>query len=172
MTTLADLPIVARVLPAEPYADLAAYVAAGGGRGIAAARGAAPEDTIAVLEASGLRGRGGAGFPTGRKWRTVFVNRSPVAPATIVVNLAEGEPGAFKDRSIVRANPYAIIEGALVAAHVMGAREVVLALKASFESELARLDHAITEIETAGWLPGVTVEVFPGPQEYLYGEET
>jgi NADH-quinone oxidoreductase subunit F len=172
MTTLDDLPVIARVLPPVPHAELGAYIAAGGGRGIAAARAAAPEDVIGVLEASGLRGRGGAGFPTGRKWRTVFTNRSAIAPATVVVNVAEGEPGAFKDRAIVRANPHAVIEGALIAAHVLGAREVVLALKASFEPELARLDHAITEIDAAGWLPGVTVEVFPGPREYLYGEET
>jgi NADH:ubiquinone oxidoreductase subunit F (NADH-binding) len=170
--TAVELPVVARVLPATPYADLDSYVADGGGGGIAAARDADPDEVIGVLEESGLRGRGGAGFPTGRKWRTVFTNRSPVAPATVVVNVAEGEPGAFKDRAIVRANPYAVIEGALIAAHVLGAREVILALKGSFATELARLDHAITEVDAAGWLPGVRVEVFPGPQEYLYGEET
>ena len=70
-----------------------------GGRGLEAARGLTAEEIIAELEASGLRGRGGAGFPTGRKWRTVRDYCSTFERTSVVVNAAEGEPGTFKDRT-------------------------------------------------------------------------
>src|SRR5437763_15187537 len=108
--------IVNRVLPPEPVQSLRDYVATGGGEGLAAARKADGDSVIAELQASGLRGRGGAGFPTGVKWRTVRDNRSSLEPSAVVVNAAEGEPGTFKDRSILRANPFHVIEGALIAA--------------------------------------------------------
>ena len=129
MSTEAALP---RVLDAEPVEDLDAYVAMGGGRGLSKARAGAPDDTIATVVASGLRGRGGAGFPTGRKWETVAAYESPVYSASVVVNGAEGEPGSFKDRMILRTNPYRVIEGALIAADVLGAGKVVVAIKADF----------------------------------------
>ena len=72
--------------------------------------------------AAGLRGRGGAGFPTGRKWQTVAAYESPVYATTVVVNAAEGEPGSFKDRTLLRTNPYQVLEGALIAAHAVGRR--------------------------------------------------
>jgi len=87
-----------RVLPAVPIATLADYVAVGGGRGLDLARKLGPAAVIDEVEASGLRGRGGAGFPTGIKWRTVAGYGSAELPATVVVNGAEGEPGTFKDR--------------------------------------------------------------------------
>jgi NADH-quinone oxidoreductase subunit F len=161
-----------RVLPASPFTSLTDYCAGGGGRGFDAARGLAPDDLIALVTDAGLRGRGGAGFPTGRKWATVAENRSPVAPTTVVVNGAEGEPGTFKDRAILRANPYAVLEGALIAAHAVGARSIVVALKESFEREHARVREAIAEIEQAGWCSECDITTFAGPDEYLYGEET
>ena len=97
--------IVHRVLYPHPIADLDEYLTRGGGKGLEAARKVEPVALIEVLEASGLRGRGGAGFPTGTKWRTVAENRSDVLPTTVVVNGAEGEPGTFKDRAILRATP-------------------------------------------------------------------
>ena len=168
--------IVHRVLPAEPYESLAAYIAAGGGAGLTAARAVAPTVVIDEIAASGLRGRGGAGFPTGTKWRTIQSFASASEPTSVVVNAAEGEPGTFKDRSILRANPYAVLEGALIAAHAMGAESVVIATKAIFTDELARVRAAIDEIDAAGWLAGVDVRidmrVVEGPAHYLLGEET
>ena len=140
------------------------------------ARRAEPQAVIDAIAASGLRGRGGAGFPTGRKWSTVAANRSPDAPTTVVVNAAEGEPGSFKDRAILRANPYRVLEGALVAATVVGADRVIVAAKAGFTRELERLRWAADEICAAGWADEgrhpIGIEVFAGPNEYLYGEET
>ncbi len=164
--------LVHRVLPEQPYTDLAAYEAAGGGAALRAAREVEPIAIVEELEASGLRGRGGAGFPTGRKWRTVLEYESDVLATTMVVNAAEGEPGTFKDRAILLANPYAVIEGALIAATVVGARDVIIATKASFTDVVARLRAAIEDVRAAGWLGDITVEVHEGPGEYLYGEET
>jgi NADH:ubiquinone oxidoreductase subunit F (NADH-binding) len=161
-----------RVLDAEPVRTLDAYVANGGGTGLDAARKLGPAATIDEIDASGLRGRGGAGFPTGTKWRTVAANASPVVPATVVVNGAEGEPGSFKDRAILRSNPYRVLEGALIAAHAVGADGVVVAVKASFTAEIARLRSAVDEVRSAGWADGVALTVHEGPGAYLYGEET
>ena len=161
-----------RVLPLQPYDSLAGYVSAGGGKGLEAARAVSSETIVEELAASGLRGRGGAGFPTGVKWRTIKSFASPLLRTSVVVNAAEGEPGTFKDRAIIRANPYAVIEGALIAAHAMDARSVVIASKASFTAELGRLRAAIADVRAAGWLGNVDVSVIDGPSEYLYGEET
>jgi NADH-quinone oxidoreductase subunit F len=161
-----------RVLPRRPFDSLRAYLDAGGGEGIESARGVEPDAVTAEVEASGLRGRGGAGFPTGTKWRTVAANLSPELPTTVVVNAAEGEPGTFKDRSILRANPYAVIEGALIAAHAVTGSDVVVALKASGTVERARVDMAIVEMRDSGLLGDMDVTVATGPDEYLFGEET
>jgi len=163
--------LVHRVLPPSAFASLDDYVKAGGGRGLEVARQVEPVALIDEVEAAGLRGRGGAGFPTGVKWRTVAANRSDIDPSTVVVNAAEGEPGTFKDRTLLRVNPYEVIEGAVIAARAVGATSVIVATKARFSTEVARLRAAIAEMQAAGWLD-VPVEVFEGPEEYLYGEET
>ena len=124
--------LVHRVLPPAPVTSLEEYIRQGGGEGLAAARRVGPDALIAELEASGLRGRGGAGFPTGRKWRTIAGYRSELVPTTVVVNAAEGEPGTYKDRMILLLDPYAVLEGALIAALAVGADSVVVATKARF----------------------------------------
>jgi NADH-quinone oxidoreductase subunit F len=164
--------IVHRVLYPHPITDLDEYVAKGGGEWLQAARKVEPSALIDVVEASGLRGRGGAGFPTGTKWRTVAANRSDVLPTTVVVNGAEGEPGTFKDRTILRNNPYQVVEGALIAALAVDAASVIFGLKRSFGGEVARLRQVIEEAVAAGWADGLEIDVFEGPNEYLYGEET
>jgi NADH-quinone oxidoreductase subunit F len=163
--------IVHRVLPTHAFADLDDYKKAGGGRGLEVARQVEPVALIDEVEAAGLRGRGGAGFPTGLKWRTVAANQSTFEPTTVVVNAAEGEPGTFKDRTILRLNPYEVIEGAAIAARAVAADRIVVALKRRFQTEAARVRQAIAEMAAAGWLD-VAVDVFEGPEEYLYGEET
>ncbi len=164
--------LVHRVLFPEPIASLDEYLARGGGVGLEAARNKDTESVVAELEASGLRGRGGAGFPTGRKWRTVLEYQSPDLATTVIVNGAEGEPGTFKDRTLLARNPYAVIEGALIAAQVVEANEVIFALKKSFGPVVARLQGALDEVVAAGWADGLTMRIFEGPNEYLYGEET
>jgi NADH:ubiquinone oxidoreductase subunit F (NADH-binding) len=161
-----------RVLPPDPVLRLADYERAGGGQGLEAAARLGPDGVMDEVTASGLRGRGGAGFPTGRKWAAVSGNVSPVEPTTVVVNGAEGEPGSFKDRAIMRADPYRVLEGALIAAFALTADTVIVAVKETFTAEAARLRAAIQEIHAAGWATDVELRVFEGPPEYLYGEET
>ncbi|MEO5901431.1 MAG: hypothetical protein ABIR68_15075, partial [Ilumatobacteraceae bacterium] len=158
-----------RILIGTPRASIAA---ADAGKALVAARLVAPSLLIDLVDESGLRGRGGAGFPTGRKWRTVASYASSTTPTPVIVNAAEGEPGTFKDRAIVNENPYLVLEGALIAAYAIGAVEVIIAMKASFTNERARMEAAIAEVDAAGWLDGVTVRVATGPSEYLFGEET
>jgi len=96
----------------------------------------------------------------------------PGVPTTVIVNAAEGEPGTLKDRSILRRNPYVVVEGALIAARAVGADLVIFAMKRSFGGEVDRVGAAIEEADVAGWSEGVEVLVFEGPDEYLYGEES
>ena len=164
--------VVHRVLPIGQHRNLDDYVAAGGGAGRRVALDADAVELIDVVNKSGLRGRGGAGFPTGVKWSTVAALASESLPTTVVVNGAEGEPGTFKDRAILRANPYAVLEGAVIAARAVGAPTAVIALKATFTREIERVEQAIAEMEAAGWVDRGVLSVFRGPREYLYGEET
>ena len=120
---------------------------------------------------SGLRGRGGAGFPVGLKWQAVAGGGAGVGERFVVANGAEGEPGTFKDRFLMRHNPYQLVEGLLLAAWVVGARRTFIALKRSFEREAMLVAGAVEEIQAAGWLPDIGIELVRGPDEYLFGEE-
>jgi NADH-quinone oxidoreductase subunit F len=145
---------------------------AGGGIGLDRAEALGPGGTLQELGLSGLRGRGGAGFPTARKWRAVLQARAAAGERFVVVNAGEGEPGTFKDRAILRANPYQVIEGAAIAAVTVGAEKAYLGLKQTFTAEIDRLERAIEEMEAEGLTAGVELEVVAGPDHYLVGEET
>ncbi len=168
----ANVALAHRVLYPRAIFSLDEYLTRGGGKGIAAALEMEPAAIIAAVLESGLRGRGGAGFPTGRKWQTVAENRSATAATTVVVNAAEGEPGTLKDRTILRRTPYTVVEGALIAARAVGGDLVIFATKQSFGGEVDRLRTAVDEAEELGWCDGVEMVVFEGPDEYLYGEES
>src|SRR5690606_26709447 len=114
-------------------------------------------------------GRGGAGFPTGTKWAAVAHHECPTRQ--VVCSAAEGEPGTCKDRWLLRHDPYAVLEGMLIAAHVVSAEQLFVALKASFEPERERLERALSEMRDAGVLDGLKIEIVTGPEEYLFGEE-
>jgi len=157
------------LLDDEPLPDVDAYRSAGGGQGLAAAHERGPEAVIDEVDRSGLRGRGGAGFPTGLKWRSVA--NHPWATHYMVCNAAEGEPGTFKDRWLIRHNPYLVLEGLAIAAFAVGAAGAFVALKASFEQETARLRRAAGEMRAAGLLGDVPIEIVTGPEDYLFGEE-
>src|SRR5438093_12462050 len=163
------MPRTSVVLPPAPIASLDEYLAGGGGRGLERAKAVGPAGVVDELARSGLRGRGGAGFPTATKLRSVrdAAGRHRYA----VANGAEGEPGTFKDRAILRANPYQVVEGLAIAACAVEASEVFIALKASFERERARVLDAVTSMEKAGLLADLSVGIVAGPEEYLYGEE-
>ena len=157
------------LLPEEPLGSVDDYLAWGGAQGLARARELGPEQTIQEVSLSGLRGRGGGGFPTGRKWQTV--RRARGTTKYVVVNAAEGEPGTFKDRVLMRRNPYQIVEGAAIAAMTVGAAGIYICLKASFERELARMTEAVESMQAAGLAGSTTISIVAGPEEYLLGEE-
>jgi len=160
------------LLAGDPVTSLQHWEDRGGGRGLVAAREMGAEAVLAEVEASGLRGRGGAGFPTATKWRTVLAHRAPELATPVVVNAAEGEPGTFKDRTLLRHNPYQAVEGALIVASAVGSDWIIFGLKESFARERDRLRTAIDEVMQAGWADGVRIDIELGPDSYLYGEET
>jgi NADH:ubiquinone oxidoreductase subunit F (NADH-binding) len=163
------MPQIHVVLPPAPVDSLDEYLAGGGGRGLGRARTLGPDGIVDELARAGLRGRGGAGFPTATKLRSV--REAAGRHRYAVANGAEGEPGTFKDRAILRADPYQVVEGLAIAAHAVGASEVFIALKASFERERAGVLDAVTAMEQAGLLGDLSVGIVAGPEEYLYGEE-
>jgi len=127
-----------------------------------------PDDVIALIRASGLRGRGGAGFPTALKWagvRDLDAHRK-----FVVCNGAEGEPGTFKDRYLLRRNPYQVLEGLAIAAHVIGAEAAFLGTKALFQPLLPGLPRALEELQAETDIAD-NIEIVWGPDEYLFGEE-
>ena len=157
------------LLSDEPVASLDAYISAGGGQGLTEAMKRPPDEVIEEVRRSGLRGRGGAGFPTGIKWRTVREDPCPTKFA--VCNAAEGEPGTFKDRWLLRMNPYQMVEGLAIAAQAVGAAKAYIGIKAGFEPEMARLEQAMEEMSARDMLGAVPMELVGGPDEYLFGEE-
>ena len=159
----------AHLLPERPIESIADYLASGGGAGIAVARRIGPLRTIDEISASGLRGRGGGGFPAGTKWASVRAAGGRTRYA--VANGAEGEPATFKDRLLMRRDPYRIVEGTAIAALAVGAREAFVATKRSYAREAANLQRAVIELGEEGILRDLTVTVVEGPDEYLFGEE-
>jgi NADH-quinone oxidoreductase subunit F len=149
------------------------YVAQGGYEALRhAVRSLAPKAVIDMIDASGLTGRGGANFPTGRKWHTV--SDSP-GVAYVVVNGKESEPGAFKDRELMEQLPHRVLEGALIAAHAVGADEVILFIRSRYGLAFRRMAEAVREAEAAdiiGKLLRVHVHVHESPEAYICGEET
>ncbi len=162
------------LLQEQPVRSLEAYRAVGGGRGLERATSLGPAGIIQEVLLSGLRGRGGAGFPTGRKWLTVRGGGSDdgAGDRYVVCNGAEGEPGTFKDRAILRANPYQVIEGVAIAGLAVGAKEAFIAVKALFTPEIEALEHALVEMAGAGLTGDAPISLIAGPEEYLFGEET
>jgi NADH-quinone oxidoreductase subunit F len=162
-----------RLLPPEPVTSLDAYLAAGGGAGLARALDLDADAIIDELDRAGLRGRGGAGFPTARKWRGV---RETAATAggrlTLVANAAEGEPGTYKDRALIEQQPYAFLEGICIALHASGAERAYIGIKEKFVTPVQRLRTALAELREAGWAHADRIEIVTGPDAYLFGEET
>jgi len=158
-----------------PLLDLAPrsfdeYLAGGGGRGLEVALGSSPEAVIDEVARSGLRGRGGAGFPTGEKWRSIRTTGTGTRFA--VCNGAEGEPATFKDRTLLRSNPYQVLEGLAIAAYAVGAERAYIGVKERFGEEVGSIGRAIEEMRDADALGPTPIDLVLGPDLYLFGEET
>jgi NADH-quinone oxidoreductase subunit F len=172
MYAIQDMTSRAQVLlRGNPVCSVSAYRAQGGGEGLRVARTLGPWRTAEEVILSGLRGRGGGGFRTGRKWLAVLENATDSERRFVVCNGAEGEPGTFKDRAILRHNPYQVIEGLAIAALTVGASRAFLAVKASFAHEVEILRRALVEMRAVGLAGDVPIRLVLGPDSYLFGEE-
>jgi NADH-quinone oxidoreductase subunit F len=137
-----------------------------------------PEQVIEEVEKSGLRGRGGAGFPTGRKWR--LTHSSPGEVKYIVCNGDEGDPGAFMDRSLLEGNPHLVLEGMLIAAYAIGAQNGYIYVRAEYPLAIERLQIAIPQAEQCGLLGdnilgthfSFHLKIKEGAGAFVCGEET
>ncbi|MES2281218.1 MAG: NAD(P)H-dependent oxidoreductase subunit E [Pseudomonadota bacterium] len=157
---------------APGYAGYETY-RAGGGYALAAALASGKQDTESVIHAmedSGLRGLGGAGFPAGRKWRIV---RDQPAPRLMAVNIDEGEPGTFKDRTYLERDPHRFLEGLLVAAQVVGTDACYIYLRDEYHGCRAILETEIAKLQANPPYPGLpTLELRRGAGAYICGEES
>ncbi|WP_310468551.1 NADH-quinone oxidoreductase subunit NuoF, partial [Sphingomonas sp.] len=160
--------------------DLKAAQARGDWDGTAKLMQAGEDGIIEAIKASGLRGRGGAGFPTGMKWSFMPKEPKPGKPNFLVVNADESEPGSCKDREIIRHDPHKLIEGSLIAGFAMRARAGYIYIRGEFIRECAALEKAVAEAYAAGLLgknaagSGHDFDLFVhrGAGAYICGEET
>lgn len=158
--------------------DLATYTGHGGGAALRRALMLPASAMIDMITASGLRGRGGAGFPAGRKWAAVAAQ--PARRKYVVANADEGDPGAFSDRMLLEEDPFRLIEAMLVAALATGAERGAIYLRKEYPGAAASLRAAIAEAQAAGWLGQQVlgsrhcfeVELVIGQGSYVCGEET
>jgi len=127
------------------------YIAHGGYQALARALSdMRPEEVVEAVEKSGLRGRGGAGFPTGRKWR--FTRQAQGFPKYVVCNADEGEPGTFKDRLILEGDPHSIVEAMAIAGYAVGANKGYIYIRGEYGLSIQRLDRAIRAAREYGFL--------------------
>jgi NADH-quinone oxidoreductase subunit F len=144
------------------------YLARDGYRALA--KGLSPDEVIAAISDSGLRGRGGAGFPTGRKWALGRAQAGDVK--YVVCNGDEGDPGAFMDRLVLESDPHRVLEGLAIAAYAIGASEGYLYIRAEYPLAVRHIRAAIRQAEERGLLGGLHLEVREGAGAFVCGEET
>ncbi len=157
---------------------LSSYRAHGGYRGLEAALQSPGQSVVEALETSALRGRGGAGYPTGRKWRSVA--SQTCLQKYVVANADEGDPGAYVDRFLMEDDPHALIEGMLIAAHAVGATKGWIYLRSEYPAARVILEAALQEGREAGLLGGdclgrgrsFDIGIHTGGGSYVCGEET
>jgi NADH-quinone oxidoreductase subunit F len=147
-----------------------AYRGAGGYAALDKARGMEPQAVLDELLGANVRGRGGAGFPMGRK--ASFLAKGTGKPTYLVVNADESEPGTFKDREIMLRVPHRLIEGCLITAHAIGSANVFVYVRGEYRTEFDVLRAALDQTREAGLLGGVTIVLHRGAGAYICGEET
>ena len=146
------------------------FVAQGGGQGLARARELGATATIAAVTASGLRGRGGAGFPAGIKWRTVQETAGELK--YVVCNADEGDSGTFADRMLMEGDPFALLEGMVICGLVVGARKGFIYIRSEYPRAIEVLEHALVVARAQGLLADCDIELRVGAGSYVCGEET
>jgi len=159
--------------------DIGDYLATGGYQALQSALAdLTPEDIIDEVKRSGLRGLGGAGFPTGRKWEACL--RAPGDEKYVICNGDEGDPGAFQDRSVLEGDPHSVLEGMIIAGYAVGANRGFVYVRAEYPLAVRRLGIAITQAREKGYLGkdilgsgfNFDVEIFQGAGAFVCGEST
>lgn len=180
---MSDLPLTGRARPDRRPHDLGEWRALGGYRALERAlRELSPAAVIELVDRAQLRGRGGAGFPTARKWRFMApgIAAAGPGPAYLCVNGDEMEPGSFKDRFLLETVPHLVVEGAMLAAYAVGATEVILVVRDAYRDGAAALRTAIAQAREAGLLGrdilgtgfDLAMRVHTSAGRYIVGEET
>jgi NADH-quinone oxidoreductase subunit F len=162
----------------EEREGLKDYRLRGGYGALASAVKAPPEDMIKEISNAGLRGRGGAGFPTGKKWS--FTRECAEQPHYLVMNGGEDEPGSKKDRVLMETLPHLVIEGVILAAYATGASKAYLYINANYELAIKSITDALAEAKGVGYWGenilgsdfSLDIEITPAPHNYVAGEDT
>jgi len=158
--------------------DIYDYIADDGYASLAAAFEKTPDEIIREIEDSGLRGRGGAGFPTGKKWR--FARQAGTGSKVLICNADEGDPGAYMDRTILESNPHQVLEGMAVCAYAVGIEKAIVYVRSEYPLAVKIVKKAIQQAASLGLLgKGILgsnfnfeVDVFQGSGAFVCGEET
>ncbi|MFN2198263.1 MAG: NADH-quinone oxidoreductase subunit NuoF [Anaerolineales bacterium] len=176
-----ERPLTSNIQQGKPPLDLKGYQKAGGYQALSKAlKGMAPGDITQLIKDSNLRGRGGAGFPTGTKWSFVPMGEKALHPKYLIVNADEMEPGTFKDRLLLEGDPHQLIEGAIISAFAIQADVAYIFLRWAYKRAAALLEQAIAEAYQAGYLgkdilgSGYHLEMHlhVSAGRYMCGEET
>jgi len=173
-------PLTGRMRPDGDVVDLRAYEQAGGYQGLRKALAMAPKDVTEEVKNSGLRGRGGAGFPTGMKWSFTPIGPSAPRPKYVVCNADEMEPGTFKDRLLMERDPHQLIEGMIIAGHATEAEVGYVFIRGEYHLPAARVRQAVEEARAAGYLGknilgsplSYEIHLHLSAGRYMCGEET
>ena len=173
-----ETPLLTRHFGEDEARTLDGWKKRGGYKALEKALGMPPADIVNVVKESGLRGSGGAGFPTGMKWS--FMKPGDGKPHYLCCNADESEPGTFKDRELMRWTPHALVEGCAIGAYAIGAETAYVYIRGEFTEPLLWMDRAVREAYDAGILGAnamgtgkrVDVHVHKGAGAYICGEET
>jgi NADH-quinone oxidoreductase subunit F len=173
-----ELPVLSKYFGDAGARTFDGWVQRGGYEALKKALALPRDQIIELVKASGLRGRGGAGFPTGLKWS--FMPKDVTRPHYLVCNADESEPGTFKDREILRWTPHQLIEGCAIAAHAIGAERIYIYIRGEFTTEFRIMQAAVEEAYRGGALGGdvfgtgrrIDVVLHRGAGAYICGEET
>ena len=161
--------IVLRYAEAIDAHNISTYIEQGGFKALVKAREMGPDGVIAEIKASGLRGRGGAGFPCGVKWQ--LAASTPGDEKYVICNADEGEMGTFKDRYIIEHDPFSLIEGIAIAAYAIGATKAYIYLRGEYRYLLNSLTSTVDQARRKGFLR-LPVEIREGAGAYVCGEES
>src|SRR4051812_8695267 len=164
---------------AEGKESFAAYRGRGGYQALEKAlQQLSPRQVLQEIDSAGLRGRGGAGFPTGKKW--AFTADTPATPRYVILNGGEDEPGSKKDRLLMENVPHLVLEGVILAAYAVGAAKAYLFINAEYKDAIGAIEEALAEAKQAGFAgerilgTDFTVEIVfvPAPHNYVAGEDS